>query len=196
MAPKGAIRLFGLLKTQKMKNVKSAQQAHRNEPSYLKEVLAETRESAAWFGLNVRAHTRRQFADAFGPAQRAGAQYIVASLCGLREAWRARNLPARRETFEEAVVRLGLGPTQLAAKELAFRRLHWLNYALGYVVALYGVWLLGGTTAAWSGFYAELCAAALLIRGYLWGFRAWQVRNRRLISLPAALRTPSTYLVI
>lgn len=103
--------------------------------------------------------------------------------------------PKRVETFEAAVARQGLTEEFLSSQLERLKNLHVAMYVLGALVLVYAVWLavsasllFGGVSAFW--------AAGMFIRGYLYGFRAWQIQNRDLIRLQDAVRIRSTYLVL
>lgn len=103
--------------------------------------------------------------------------------------------PKRVETFEAAVKRQGLSEEFLAEQLDRLKNLQVIMYLMGGAILLYAFWLFlytsvlfGAVTAFWG--------AGILIRGYLYAYRAWQIANRDLIRLQDAIRIKSTYLVL
>jgi len=102
--------------------------------------------------------------------------------------------PAPIPSFEEVSRRSGLTEVQISAQMRFHLRLHWLYYSLGLCALLYTWWFL----LNYSFLRAIPCAVVslgLVVNGYLQGVRAWQILNRRTVSLAYALRDASTYLV-
>lgn len=101
----------------------------------------------------------------------------------------------RRESFEQAVQRLGVKEADLQRLAVSHKRAQWVLYLLAGLLFLYGlhIWLSAASLAAAGVWVASACAA---VRGYLCAFRAWQIDNRNLLPLVQALRKPETYLVL
>lgn len=103
--------------------------------------------------------------------------------------------PKRVESFEDAVVRMGLTDKFLAQQLERLKNLHVVMYCLGGLVLVYAFWLamssfllFGAVSAFWG--------LGILVRGYIYGYRAWQIQNRDLIRLQDAIKIKSTYLVL
>ncbi|WP_137921282.1 hypothetical protein [Hydrogenophaga sp. 2FB] len=103
--------------------------------------------------------------------------------------------PKRVETFDAAVARQGLTEEFLSSQLEKLKNLHVAMYVIGAFVLVYAVWLaitssllFGGVSAFW--------AVGIFVRGYLYGFRAWQIQNRDLIRLQDGIRIRGTYLVL
>ena len=103
--------------------------------------------------------------------------------------------PTRVETFDEAVQRMGLTEQALESQFKQFRSVHLTLYLFAGALLVYSFWLLlnAGAFSAISVLVASLGSA---VYGYIHGFRAWQIQNRRLIRFQDALCEPGTYLVL
>lgn len=103
--------------------------------------------------------------------------------------------PARSESFEEAVQRLGYTQEQLERSLDGFKRNQLIMYFVAGLVAVYGLhsMMSGHALVAVTTW---VCSAALAVRGYLFAFRAWQIQNRSLTPLMDAIRNPRSYLVL
>lgn len=100
-----------------------------------------------------------------------------------------------KESFDESMARLGTTEESLAVSFRSLRLSHWVLYVVSAALCLYFFYLAmnGQILVGLSVLCASVGAA---INGYISGFRAWQIRNRRLISLQRAIRIGDTYLVI
>lgn len=103
--------------------------------------------------------------------------------------------PQRIETFEAACERLSLTAGRLKKLESQFKATHWAMYAIGCALTVYALYL-GLNVGKLHGFAVALAAIAAFVQGYVSGFRAWEIQNRRFIKLNAAIRLPDTYLVL
>lgn len=103
--------------------------------------------------------------------------------------------PTRVETFQNAIDRFGLTADDLKRRETRFKHLHWGFYSLAFLLVLYALYV-ALNNSLYVGIVISFSALACLTQGYVYGFRAWQVQNRNLISLPAALRNPDTFLIL
>lgn len=183
MAPQGAIRLFDPPETQKMENVKSEQQESGSNRLWRKArspVLAAIRQ------------------DIWGPAHQA---ILDDTRRAVRRAWERRRAvqaqgPAQpAETFDSLVHRKHWTEAELQSALAAYLRVHWCMYVLAGVFIVNAAWLALNVgplpTAA-----ALIAAGGAAVHGYLYGYRAWQIRNRKLRTLGDAVRDIDTYLVI
>lgn len=100
------------------------------------------------------------------------------------------------ESFEAAVQRQGLTEQDLAQRFAYFRRAQLMMYAGAIALLVYSARLYFNATGVSEFVCTPLAALAMVVRGYLFGFRAWQVRIRRLAPLGEAVRDLSTYLVL
>jgi len=103
--------------------------------------------------------------------------------------------PKRVETFEAAVARMSLSEEFLAGQLERLKNLHVIMYCLGGLVMLYAFWLAMSSSFIF-GAVSAFWALGILIRGYLYGYRAWQIQNRDLIRLQDAIKIKGTYLVL
>ena len=100
-----------------------------------------------------------------------------------------------KESFDESMARLGTTEESLVVSFRSLRLSHWVLYVVSAALCLYFFYLAmnGQVLVGLSVLCASVGAA---VNGYISGFRAWQIRNRRLISLQRAIRIADTYLVI
>lgn len=120
---------------------------------------------------------------------------IADTKAAINRARRMKIQPTRIETFEQAVRRKGYTPEFLALQAKKFKNTHLCLYGLAGALLVFGLHL----TLKFNAFYgagAFLMSACIAVNGYLIGFRAWQIDNRKLIKLQDALRIPGTYLVL
>lgn len=103
--------------------------------------------------------------------------------------------PKRVDLFADAVARQGLSEEFLANQLERLKNLQIVMYCMGVVILVYSVWL-AATSSLFFGFGAAIWGFGIVIRGYIYAYRAWQIQNRDLIRLQDALLIKSTYLVL
>lgn len=135
---------------------------------------------------------RQQKEAVYGDAARQNLQQTKGALRTLIENHRK---PRRVETFDAACARLNLTDSRLQQLESQFKTTHWAMYALGAILSVYALYL-GLNVGKLHGLSVLIAATAALVQGYVSGFRAWQLQNRRFIKLQDAIRLPGTYLVL
>lgn len=99
------------------------------------------------------------------------------------------------EQFSVWQQRNGLSNEFLQKQGESFRITQFFMYPLGFLVMLYGLWL-GLTVAWWMGVGVAIWGAGAVVQGYIAGFRAWQLLNRRRVDIRDAIWMPETYLVL
>jgi len=107
------------------------------------------------------------------------------------------------EDFDAAFERLGVKKEVitkrcdqiLQAKCETLKNLQIAMYCLAIAIFMYSAYLaISGSFFGTLGTF--LWACGITARGYLYGFRAWQIQHRALIRLQDALKIKSTYLVL
>ena len=120
-----------------------------------------------------------------------------------RAAWtlgkRLRKPPLRKagpvESFDTWARRCGYSDEMLERALCHCLRMHWAMYVVACAIFLYSYWLLLNATRV-SALAAVVFAIGAFVHGYLYSYRAWQLRNRRLVSLRQALRNIDTYFIL
>lgn len=136
--------------------------------------------------------------DIWGPAHQAildDVLRIVRVVHERRRAAKAHAPVALTETFDSLARRKRYTEEQLHHALATYLRVHWSMYSAAGLALVYALWLalnVGVLPAAVTCLVA--CCAA--VHGYLYGYRAWQLRNRKLRTLTDAMRDIDTYLVI
>jgi len=102
---------------------------------------------------------------------------------------------ALSEDFDAMARRYGYTNEMLKRALVHCLRMHWAMYVIACAAFLYSYWLLLNST--WVSASATLAfAIGAFVHGYLYAYRAWQLRNRRLLRLRNALRDINTYLIL
>ena len=136
--------------------------------------------------------------DVWGPAHQAILDDMLRIVRVVRERRRAaksRTPVALTDTFDSLARRKRYTEEQLRHALTTYLRVHWSMYSAAGLALVYALWLalnVGVLPAAVTCLVA--CGAA--VHGYLYGYRAWQIRNRKLRTLADAMRDIDTYLVI
>lgn len=186
MAPKGAIRLFGPVKSQKMENVKSHQApVPEQDVGFFR----------LWWRSSRESLFKQQRRALWGEHQSGLWNEVRATVVYARVAWRDRRPQVLTETWESLCARKGYTEEAIADGLRRALHQHWLMYAVAGVVVVYAAWLME-TASVMAGLVAFAPAVGALVCGYCAGYRAWQLQHRRLIRFVDALRIRGTYLVL
>ena len=186
MAPQGAIRLFGPVKSQKMKNVKStAARTNEEDVGFFR----------LWWRSSQDSLLRQQWRALWGEHQAGLWREFRSAIAYAWTAWRERRPQVVVETWESLCARKGYTEEAIADGLRRALHQHWLMYAVAGVVVVYAAWLME-TASVMAGLVAFAPAVGALVCGYCAGYRAWQLQHRRLIRFVDALRIRGTYLVL
>lgn len=117
----------------------------------------------------------------------------------LRRAWEAlsgiRRPSPPVESFQNWAIRLELTAEFIEQQGARFRTTHLALYLLAGLTFVYSIWLTVNAGLTF-GLVSLLWSFGIAVQGYIYGFRAWQMLNRRRIRFVDAVFMPETYLVI
>jgi hypothetical protein len=99
------------------------------------------------------------------------------------------------ESFQAWATRHELTAEFIEAQGSRFRTTHLALYLLAGLTFVYSIWLTINAGLIF-GLVSVLWSLGIAIQGYIFGFRAWQMLNRRRIRFSDAVFMPETYLVI
>lgn len=102
----------------------------------------------------------------------------------------------RRETFEEAVARLGLTRTDLLERAGQLRQRAFLFYGIGLVILAYAIWTVltaEDGIGSFSALAALIISTSPLSMGFSAAFRHWQIRRGALGGFPEFVRNPGLW---
>lgn len=99
------------------------------------------------------------------------------------------------ESFQSWATRQELTAEFIEAQGSRFRVTHLALYLLAGLTFVYSIWLTINAGLIF-GLVSVLWSFGIVIQGYIFGFRAWQMLNRRRIRFSDAVFMPETYLVI
>lgn len=94
------------------------------------------------------------------------------------------------ESFDQAVVRLGLTVEILAERESAFNMIATTWAALAMLVGAWGIFMMSPLPTSLSIFLLAVCAA----NWFNFNMRLWQVRHRTLCSVGEFIKQPDWYM--
>lgn len=97
----------------------------------------------------------------------------------MRSAWKLkRPEECRRETFEDAIARLGLSKNDIVMTENSLKKECFVLYAMSFAILCFSAFhALNGNLS--GGLAGILFAFASATAAFLRAFRVWQIRNKR-----------------
>lgn len=102
----------------------------------------------------------------------------------------------RRETFEDAVARLGLTRTDLLERAGQLRQRALMFYGIGLAILAYAVWTIltaEDGIGSFSALAALIISTSPLSMGFSAAFRHWQIRRGALGGFSEFVRTPGLW---